>query len=165
MLDSNLSAEVAEEGGVISIVSAAQEVGAYLVSHPALVKVACTGSTAARGGLAEARGRVLRPVTLERGGKSTAVVLDDHVDQAKIGEGLCDFSTALRGFCNRWNLSAMWTASGAALQMVSAYALVRSRHTISAPGCCSSQTVNVQAVRSGSTSTTGPLPISIKAVP
>jgi acyl-CoA reductase-like NAD-dependent aldehyde dehydrogenase len=52
-------------------------VGAYLVEHPGVDKVSFTGSTAAGRWIAEACGRLLRPVTLELGGKSAAIVLDD----------------------------------------------------------------------------------------
>jgi len=81
VLDSYIAAEAAEEAGlppgVLNIVPAGREVGAYLVSHPGVDKVAFTGSTAAGRSIAEVCGRLLRPVTLELGGKSAAVVLDD----------------------------------------------------------------------------------------
>jgi aldehyde dehydrogenase (NAD+) len=52
-------------------------------------KVAFTGSTAAGRRVAEACGRLLRPVTLELGGKSAAIVLEDaDLDLAKIGNDL-----------------------------------------------------------------------------
>jgi acyl-CoA reductase-like NAD-dependent aldehyde dehydrogenase len=74
---------------VINIVPAGREVGAYLVQHPGIDKVAFTGSTAAGRSVAEACGRLLRPVTLELGGKSAAIVLDDaSLDLAAIGEKL-----------------------------------------------------------------------------
>ena len=80
-LDSYLLAEaVAEAGfppGVINIVPAGREVGAYLVTHPGIDKVSFTGSTEAGRSVAERCGALLRPVTLELGGKSAAVVLDD----------------------------------------------------------------------------------------
>jgi acyl-CoA reductase-like NAD-dependent aldehyde dehydrogenase len=64
-------------------------VGAYLVSHPRIDKVAFTGSTAAGRSIAETCGRLLRPVTLELGGKSAAIVLDDaELDLATIGQKL-----------------------------------------------------------------------------
>jgi aldehyde dehydrogenase (NAD+) len=63
--------------GVVNIVPAGREVGAYLVEHPGVDKVAFTGSTAAGRAIAETCGRLLRPVTLELGGKSAAIVLDD----------------------------------------------------------------------------------------
>ncbi|GAA2258059.1 aldehyde dehydrogenase [Streptomyces amakusaensis] len=98
VLDSYLLAEAAEAAGVpagvINIVPAGREVGAYLVSHPGVDKVAFTGSTPAGRSIAEACGRLLRPVTLELGGKSAAIVLDDiELDLASIGEGL--FSSTL----------------------------------------------------------------------
>ncbi|MFE5699044.1 aldehyde dehydrogenase [Rhodococcus koreensis] len=81
VLDAFLMAESAEAAGlppgVLNVVPAGREVGAYLVSHPGVDKVSFTGSTAAGRSVAEACGRLLRPVTLELGGKSAAVVLDD----------------------------------------------------------------------------------------
>ncbi|WP_406628310.1 aldehyde dehydrogenase [Patulibacter brassicae] len=81
VLDAQLLAEAIEESGipegVVSIVPAGREVGAYLVSHPGIDKVAFTGSTAAGRAIATACGGLLRPVTLELGGKSAAIVLDD----------------------------------------------------------------------------------------
>jgi len=81
VLDSYVMAEAAAEAGlpagVLSIVPAGREVGAHLVAHPGVDKVAFTGSTAAGRSIAETCGRLLRPVTLELGGKSAAIVLDD----------------------------------------------------------------------------------------
>ncbi|KXO89379.1 aldehyde dehydrogenase [Tsukamurella pseudospumae] len=93
VLDAFLLAEAAVAAGlpagVLNIVPAGREVGAYLVSHPGIDKVAFTGSTAAGRSIAETCGRLLRPVTLELGGKSAAIVLDDaELDLGTIGEGL-----------------------------------------------------------------------------
>ncbi|MET9329045.1 aldehyde dehydrogenase [Tsukamurella sp. NPDC003166] len=93
VLDAFLLAEAAAAAGlpagVLNIVPAGREVGAYLVSHPGIDKVAFTGSTAAGRSIAETCGRLLRPVTLELGGKSAAIVLDDaDLDLGTIGEGL-----------------------------------------------------------------------------
>lgn len=75
--------------GVVNIVPGGRELGAYLVSHPDIDKVAFTGSSAAGRSIAESCGRLLRPVTLELGGKSAAIVLDDaELDLEKIGEQL-----------------------------------------------------------------------------
>jgi acyl-CoA reductase-like NAD-dependent aldehyde dehydrogenase len=63
--------------GVLNVVPAGREVGAYLVAHPGVDKVSFTGSTAAGRMIAETCGRLLRPVTLELGGKSAAIILDD----------------------------------------------------------------------------------------
>ncbi|MDQ0791425.1 aldehyde dehydrogenase [Streptomyces sp. B3I8] len=81
VLDSVLFAEAVEEAGlppgVVNVVPAGREAGAYLVSHPDVDKVAFTGSTAAGRRIAATCGALLRPVTLELGGKSAAVILDD----------------------------------------------------------------------------------------
>ncbi|AEH09452.1 MULTISPECIES: aldehyde dehydrogenase [Protofrankia] len=81
VLDAFLVGEAALEAGlpagVLNIVPGGREVGAYLVSHPGVDKVSFTGSTAAGRAIAETCGRLLRLVTLELGGKSAAIVLDD----------------------------------------------------------------------------------------
>jgi hypothetical protein len=55
--------------GVVNIVPGGRELGAYLVQHRDVDKVAFTGSTAAGRQIAEACGALLRPVSLELGGK------------------------------------------------------------------------------------------------
>jgi acyl-CoA reductase-like NAD-dependent aldehyde dehydrogenase len=81
VLDSLLLAEAIIEAGlpagVVNIVPAGREVGAYLVEHPGIEKVAFTGSSASGRMIARRCGELLRPVTLELGGKSAAIVLDD----------------------------------------------------------------------------------------
>ncbi|MEU9346720.1 aldehyde dehydrogenase [Streptomyces sp. NPDC048278] len=81
VLDSVLLAEAVEEAGipdgVINIVPGGRDTGACLVSHPGVDKVSFTGSTRAGRHVAAACAELLRPVTLELGGKSAAVVLDD----------------------------------------------------------------------------------------
>ena len=81
VLDSYILAEAALEAGVpagvLNWVAADRDVGAYLVSHPEVDKVAFTGSCAAGRSVAETCGGLLRPVTLELGGKSAAIVLED----------------------------------------------------------------------------------------
>jgi len=82
-----LEAEI--PAGVINIVPAGREMGAYLVAHIGVDKIAFTGSTAAGRSIAETCGRLLRPVTLELGGKSAAIVLDDaKMELEKIAEQL-----------------------------------------------------------------------------
>ena len=80
-LDSYLLAEAVEEAGLpagaVNIVPAGRDTGQHLISHPRVDKVAFTGSTAAGRAVSETCGRLLRPVTLELGGKSAALVLDD----------------------------------------------------------------------------------------
>jgi aldehyde dehydrogenase (NAD+) len=91
VLDSlELAEAIIEAGipdGVINIVPGGRELGAYLVEHPRLDKIAFTGSTAAGRIIAAKCGELLRPVTLELGGKSAAIVLDD-ADMASSVENL-----------------------------------------------------------------------------
>jgi aldehyde dehydrogenase (NAD+) len=93
VLDSYVFAEsVAEAGlphGVINVVPAGRDVGAYLVSHPGVDKISFTGSTAAGRAVGEVCGKLLKPVTLELGGKSAAIVLDDaDLDLQTVGQEL-----------------------------------------------------------------------------
>ncbi|WP_181311811.1 aldehyde dehydrogenase [Nocardioides campestrisoli] len=70
-------AEAGLPEGVLSIVPADREAGAYLVDHPEVDKIAFTGSSAAgKAIMAAAASRIAR-VTLELGGKSAAIVLPD----------------------------------------------------------------------------------------
>jgi geranial dehydrogenase len=99
-LDCFIMAEAAEEAGVpagvLNWVPADREVGAYLVSHPGINKVAFTGSTAAGRKIGAVCGEMLRPCSLELGGKSAGIVLDD-VDIAALLEGLNFASFANNG--------------------------------------------------------------------
>ncbi len=81
VLDAYVLAEALSEAdippGVINIVPGGRELGGYLVAHPGVDKIAFTGSTAAGRSIGEVCGKLLRPVTLELGGKSAAIILDD----------------------------------------------------------------------------------------
>ena len=63
--------------GVINLVTGGREAGALMVQHPLIAKVAFTGSTGAGRAIAAQCAQLLRPVTLELGGKSAAIVLPD----------------------------------------------------------------------------------------
>ena len=90
-LDTYLMAELLQEAGVpagvVNIVTAGREVGEHLVAHPGIDKVAFTGSTAAGRKIGAVCGEQLKRVSLELGGKSAAIVLDD-ADLAATVEGL-----------------------------------------------------------------------------
>ncbi|NKZ06907.1 aldehyde dehydrogenase [Actinomadura latina] len=89
-LDTFLLAEWIREAGipegVVNFVPAGREVGAYLVAHPDVDKVSFTGSTAAGRKIGAVCGEQLKRVTLELGGKSAAIILDD-ADLASTIEG------------------------------------------------------------------------------
>ncbi|WP_413467562.1 aldehyde dehydrogenase [Mycobacterium sp. RTGN3] len=80
-LDALIFGEAAQDAGlppgVLNIVAGGPVAGAHLVAHPGIDKVAFTGSTAAGRIIGEICGRLMRPVTLELGGKSAAIILDD----------------------------------------------------------------------------------------
>lgn len=99
-LDAMVFADAAIEAGlpqgVLNIISGGREPSEYLVSHPGVDKVAFTGSTEVGRAIAVACGRLLRPVTLELGGKSAAIVLDD-VDLDSFAPGLYGASFANNG--------------------------------------------------------------------
>ena len=80
-LDGYILGEIFDEiglpKGMVSILPAGREVGEYLVRHPGVDKVSFTGSTAAGRKVGAACGELLKPVTLELGGKSAAILLDD----------------------------------------------------------------------------------------
>jgi aldehyde dehydrogenase (NAD+) len=63
--------------GVVNLVTGSGRLGDALVKHPGVDKVAFTGSTPVGRSIAAACGELLRPVTLELGGKSSAIVLPD----------------------------------------------------------------------------------------
>ncbi|MDQ0779026.1 acyl-CoA reductase-like NAD-dependent aldehyde dehydrogenase [Streptomyces aurantiacus] len=73
--------------GVINVLTNGSGLGAYLVSHPDIDKISFTGSTEVGREIAGRAGRLLRPVTLELGGKSAALILDD-ADLAPLTDAL-----------------------------------------------------------------------------
>ncbi|MHB8593868.1 MAG: aldehyde dehydrogenase, partial [Acidimicrobiales bacterium] len=80
-LDAFRLAELFEEAGlpkgVLSVVPAGREVGEHLVRHGDVDKVSFTGSTAAGKKIGGACGEQLKRFSLELGGKSAAIILDD----------------------------------------------------------------------------------------
>jgi len=80
-LDAMILADILDEAGVpkgiVSVLPAGREVGEHLVRHPGVDKIAFTGSTAAGRRIAGICGEQLKRVSLELGGKSAAIVLDD----------------------------------------------------------------------------------------
>jgi aldehyde dehydrogenase (NAD+) len=76
-----LFAEIAEDiglpPGVLNVVTADREVSELLVRNPGIDKITFTGSTAAGRRIASLCGERIARCTLELGGKSAAVILDD----------------------------------------------------------------------------------------
>jgi len=90
-LDALRLAEVVESvglpEGVVSILVGSPDAGRALVDHPDVDKIAFTGSTAVGRSIAASCGQQLKRCSVELGGKSAAVVLDD-ADPERTAEGL-----------------------------------------------------------------------------
>jgi betaine-aldehyde dehydrogenase len=88
-LDGYLLADAVAEAdlppGVVNIVAAGRETGEHLVRHRGIDKVSFTGSTAVGRHIGAICGEQIKRCTLELGGKSAAIVLDDWViDEASL---------------------------------------------------------------------------------
>jgi acyl-CoA reductase-like NAD-dependent aldehyde dehydrogenase len=103
-LDALLLSEMIDEAGlppgVVSVLPGDAALGAYLVAHPGVDKVSFTGSTAAGRAVAAACAANLTKVSLELGGKSAALVLDDAAPD-KVAAGVRSASLSTSGqICN-----------------------------------------------------------------
>jgi acyl-CoA reductase-like NAD-dependent aldehyde dehydrogenase len=70
-------AEAGLPPGAFNVVPGGRDVGEHLVAHPGTDKIAFTGSTAAGKRIMSVCGEQVKRVSLELGGKSAAIVLDD----------------------------------------------------------------------------------------
>ncbi|WP_309082969.1 aldehyde dehydrogenase [Chelativorans sp.] len=99
-LEAYMLAECIEKAGlpkgVFNLVPAGRESGDYLVRHKDIDKVAFTGSTAAGKHIAAVCAERLARVSLELGGKSAAILLDD-ADFAKALPSLMVYSMPITG--------------------------------------------------------------------
>jgi aldehyde dehydrogenase (NAD+) len=89
-LDAYLLAEAVQEAdlppGVVNILAASREHSEHILHHPGVDKISFTGSTAVGKHIGEVAGGQLKRFTLELGGKSAAIVLDDWtIDDAALG--------------------------------------------------------------------------------
>jgi betaine-aldehyde dehydrogenase len=82
--------------GVFNVVTADRPVSELLVRHKDVNKVTFTGSTAAGRRIASICGERIARCTLELGGKSAAVILDDY-DVGKAAATIAGMATALTG--------------------------------------------------------------------
>lgn len=103
-LDALLLAELIEEvalpPGVVSVLPGGGDVGEQLVRHRGVDKVSFTGSTAAGRRVAEMCAADVKRVSLELGGKSAAIVLDD-ADPGAVAAGIRSASLSNSGqICN-----------------------------------------------------------------
>jgi betaine-aldehyde dehydrogenase len=93
-------AEIAEAiglpPGVLNVVTAHREASERLVRHPGVDKITFTGSLAAGKTIAGIAAERIARVTLELGGKSAAVVLDDY-DIATAAQNIAGYACFLTG--------------------------------------------------------------------
>ena len=93
-------AEICEQAGlpagVVNVVTADREVSELLVRSPGVDKVSFTGSTVAGRKIAAICGERIARVTLELGGKSPAVILDDY-DVGKAAAALAASTPVMTG--------------------------------------------------------------------
>ncbi len=82
--------------GVVNVLTADREVSEHLVRHPGVDKIAFTGSTAAGRRIASLCGERVARYTLELGGKSPGLVLDD-CDIPQVAKAICDRAMVLSG--------------------------------------------------------------------
>ncbi|GAA2312915.1 aldehyde dehydrogenase [Streptomyces violaceusniger] len=82
--------------GVLSILAGDRETGRGLVTHPGVDKVAFTGSTDAGKWIMGECARRIKRVSLELGGKSAAIILDDADAATAVGQ-LLPMATMLSG--------------------------------------------------------------------
>ncbi|MEZ0363132.1 aldehyde dehydrogenase [Mycobacterium sp. pUA109] len=100
LLLAELLAEIDLPPGVVTVLPGDAAVGAQLAGHPGVDKVSFTGSTAAGRAVAAACAPNLTKVSLELGGKSAAVVLDD-ADPATVAAAVRSASLSNSGqICN-----------------------------------------------------------------
>ena len=82
--------------GVLNILTADRPVSELLVRHPGVDKIAFTGSTAAGRRIASICAERIARCTLELGGKSPAIILDDY-DIATAAQSIASRATFLTG--------------------------------------------------------------------
>lgn len=78
LLFAELADEIGLPPGVVNVLTADRDVSEELVTNPAVDKITFTGSTAAGRRIASLAGDRIARITLELGGKSPALVLDDY---------------------------------------------------------------------------------------
>lgn len=85
-LIADAAAEAGIPAGVINILPCDRATGDHLIGHPGIDKIAFTGSTPVGRKIGRMCGENLKPVTLELGGKSAALLLEDASVETLITE-------------------------------------------------------------------------------
>ncbi|WEK46553.1 MAG: aldehyde dehydrogenase [Candidatus Andeanibacterium colombiense] len=122
-IDAHILAECIKEAGlpkgVFNMLPAGREVGDHLIRHPGIDKISFTGSTGAGKHIAGVAAERLARVSLELGGKSAALILED-ADMAKVLPSLVPYSMPITGqVC--FSLTRVLVPSSRKDEMVGAY--------------------------------------------
>lgn len=121
-------AAIAEEAGlapgVFNVVPGpGREIGMAIAAHPGIAKVSFTGSTEVGVRVAQAAAPSVKRVTLELGGKSPAVILDDaDIDRAVIGTAAGAFGHAGQKCAARTRLVVMDSVADEVVEKLAARA-------------------------------------------
>lgn len=117
--------------GVFNMLPAGREVGDHLIRHPGIDKISFTGSTAAGKHIAGVAAERLARVSLELGGKSAALILDD----AKIDtvlQSLVPYSMPITGqVC--FSLTRVLVPRGRKAELIDAYTSAVSKVKVGDP--------------------------------
>ncbi len=97
LLFAEIATEVGLPGGVLNIVTGGAETGRALVSHSDVDMITMTGSTAAGKAIMASAAETLKHVSLELGGKSALVLLED-LDQETFAAAIESSLDALYGY-------------------------------------------------------------------
>ncbi|MBB5986876.1 aromatic aldehyde dehydrogenase DesV [Sphingobium lignivorans] len=99
-IDAHILAECIKDAGipagVFNMLPAGREVGDHLIRHPGVDKISFTGSTAAGKHIAGVASERLARVSLELGGKSAAMILED-ADMDHVLKSLVPYSMPITG--------------------------------------------------------------------
>lgn len=110
--------------GVFNVVPGpGREIGMAIAAHPGIAKVSFTGSTEVGVRVAQAAAPSVKRVTLELGGKSPAVILDDaDIDRAVIGTAAGAFGHAGQKCAARTRLVVMDSVADEVVEKLAARA-------------------------------------------
>ncbi len=134
-IDAHILAECIEQAGlpkgVFNMLPAGREVGDYLIRHPGVDKISFTGSTAAGKHIAGVAAERLARVSLELGGKSAAMILDD-ADMDHVLKSLVPYSMPITGqVC--FSLTRVLVPKSRKAEIVDAYTSAVSRVKVGDP--------------------------------
>lgn len=134
-IDAHILAEAIQAAGipagVFNMLPAGREVGDHLIRHPGIDKISFTGSTAAGKHIAGVASERLARVSLELGGKSAAMILED-ADMDHVLKSLVPYSMPITGqVC--FSLTRVLVPKSRKAEMIDAYTSAVSKVKVGNP--------------------------------